>query len=173
MSVACHMCKSRPARVHYTEIVNNNMVSLDLCDECAEEKGVDLQKSEGHGLGDLVAGLIDTSVASETDRIGKVSCASCGYDYSDFKKIGRFGCPDCYEAFEAQLVPILRHVHGTTSHDGTAPPKLAAPATATKKVGVLRGELERAISDEDYERAAGLRDEIRTLEDPSGEGDDV
>ncbi len=173
MPEVCHMCKSRPARVHYTEIVNNSMVSLDLCDECAEEKGVDVQKSEGHGLGDLVAGLIDTSIESGADRIGKVSCASCGYDYSDFKKIGRFGCPDCYEAFEAQLIPLLRHVHGTTSHDGTAPPKMAAPAIVKKNVSDLRRELERAIHDEDYERAAGLRDEIRILEDPSGEGNDV
>ena len=40
----CEICKVRPAKVHYTEIVNNQMTKMNLCLECAEEKGVDVQK---------------------------------------------------------------------------------------------------------------------------------
>ena len=116
--VLCQNCKKNPAKVHYTEIVNDSMVAMNLCLECAEQKGIDVQKSANYGLGDLVAGLIDSTADSESERISRVRCSTCGYEYSDFKKIGRLGCPDCYTAFEAQLVSVLRHVHGSTHHEG-------------------------------------------------------
>jgi protein arginine kinase activator len=182
MSVTCQICKIRPAQVHYTEIVNGNMVVLNLCQECAEEKGIDVQPKSSYGLGDLVAGLIDTTVGLETDKIGKVTCPACGYDYSDFKRIGRLGCPECYVAFEAQLVPMLRHIHGNTHHAGRkpAPTGLEAPAATPsgpsgppaplaefdreRHIESLKEELVRAVEVEDYERAATLRDEIRVME---------
>lgn len=163
MSV-CQLCKSRPAKIHYTEIVNNNMVTLELCVECAEEKGIDVQKSGPYGLGDLVAGLIDTAVDGESDRIGKVRCPGCGYNYSDFKKIGRFGCPQCYEAFEVQLTPLLRHVHGGTKHAGKHRKQTGERVSVLRRVSELKEDLTRAIASEDYERAALLRDEIREIE---------
>ncbi len=162
--VTCQNCKIRPAKVHYTEIVNDSMVAMNLCLECAEEKGIEVNKAGSYGLGDLVAGLIDETVESEADRISKVRCPTCGYEYSDFKKIGRLGCPDCYDAFEAQLVQVLRHVHGSTQHAG----KKAAPAderaALRERVASLREALADAIRSEDYERAASIRDEIRGLE---------
>ena len=65
----CEICKVRPAKVHYTEVVNNQMTKMNLCLECAEEKGVDVQKAGNFGLGDLVAGLIDTAVDADAERI--------------------------------------------------------------------------------------------------------
>lgn len=171
MSVQCQICKVRPAKVHYTEIVNNKMVTLNLCTRCAEARGIDVAQAEGYGLGDLVAGLIDDAVDLESDKIGKVRCPSCGYEYSDFKKIGRFGCPDCYEAFEAQLLPLLRQIHGTTHHAGAQPARVAARRVQRRRVSDLRAELSRAVEAEDYEHAAEIRDEIRAME--SVEADDV
>jgi len=160
----CQRCKSRPAKVHYTEIVNNSMVAMNLCMECAEEKGIEVQKSGGYGLGDLVAGLIDTAVDSEAERISKVRCPTCGYQYSDFKAIGRLGCPDCYTAFESQLLAVLRHVHGSTQHAGKKATRVSERAAMRERVATLREDLTRAIEGEDYERAAEIRDEIRALE---------
>lgn len=173
MSPSCQVCKSRPAQIHFTEIVNNNMVTLNLCTECAEEKGIDVQSSGPYGIGDLVAGLIDTSSGSEAERIGRVRCPRCSYEYSDFKKLGRFGCPDCYLAFEAQLVPLLRHVHGSVQHDGKVPQSAGHRVVREQRVNHLRDELSKAVDLEDYERAATLRDEIRRFEgdsDEAGEG---
>ncbi|HXV12798.1 MAG TPA: UvrB/UvrC motif-containing protein [Candidatus Krumholzibacteria bacterium] len=162
--VTCQNCKVRPAKVHFTEIVNDNMVAMNLCLECAEEKGIDVNKAGSYGLGDLVAGLIDDTVDSEAERISKVRCPSCGYEYSDFKKIGRLGCPECYDAFEAQLVQVLRHVHGSTQHAGKKATQVGERAALRERMTVLREELTEAIRTEDYERAAAIRDEIRGLE---------
>ena len=134
MESICKICGVRPSKIHYTEIVNNNMVTMDLCLECAEDKGIDVQKAGTSGLGDLVAGLIDTAAQTELEKIGKVRCPQCGYDYSQFKKIGRLGCPECYRAFEVQLMPLLRHIHGNTQHSGKTPKKLGSRA-------ILRREL--------------------------------
>jgi protein arginine kinase activator len=160
----CQNCKLRPAKVHYTEIVNEKMIAMDLCMECAEEKGIEVKQTGPYGLGDLVAGLIDETVEAESDRISKVRCPSCGYHYSDFKKIGRLGCPECYDAFEAQLVQVLRHVHGSTQHAGKKAAQVGERAAMRERVAALREELNEAIRAEDYERAASIRDEIRGLE---------
>ncbi len=160
----CQNCKTRPAKVHYTEIVNNSMVAMSLCLECAEEKGIDVQKPGNYGLGDLVAGLIDSAADSEAERISRVRCATCGYEYSDFKKIGRLGCPDCYTAFESQLLAVLRHVHGSTQHAGKKAARVSERAAIRERVAALRENLSLAVRAEDYERAAALRDEIRELE---------
>jgi protein arginine kinase activator len=164
MAVLCQVCKTRPAKVHYTEIVNHNMVVMNLCLECAEEKGIDVQKGGNYGLGDLVAGLIDTAVDADAERISKVRCPTCGYQYSDFKRIGRLGCPDCYDAFEAQLVPVLRHVHGSTQHAGKKAAARSERMALRERVAALREDLALAIRAEDYEHAASIRDEIRALE---------
>ena len=160
----CEICKSRPAKVHYTEIVNNQTIKMNLCLECAEERGVDIHKTGNFGLGDLVAGLIDTAVDADAERISKVRCPTCGYDYSDFKRIGRLGCPDCYDAFESQLVAVLRHVHGSTQHTGKKAVLQTEQLAMRERVAELREELSLAIRAEDYERAASIRDEIRALE---------
>lgn len=160
----CQVCNSRPAKIHYTEIVSNNMVAFDLCLECAEEKGIDVQKPGAYGLGDLVAGLIDTTADTDAEKISKVRCPRCGFAYSDFKKVGRFGCPECYEAFSAQLLPMLRHIHGGTHHGGNVPPRHEAEREERRRAAELRRELDEAVRQEDYERAATIRDEIRDLE---------
>jgi protein arginine kinase activator len=164
MSIRCKICGKRPATIHYTEIVNNKIVTFDLCVECAEEKGIEVQKGGSYGLGDLVAELIDGTVRDETSKIGRVRCPECGYQFSDFRNIGRLGCPECYRSFEAQLQPLLRHIHGGTIHGGKTPVRLSERGSWGPSIIQLRDELARAIEGEDYERAAELRDEIRRLE---------
>lgn len=161
---SCQICNLRPAKIHYTEIVNSNMVALDLCLECAEEKGIDVQKPGPYGLGDLVAGLIDTTADTDSEKISRVRCPNCGYAYSDFKKVGRFGCPECYDAFSGQLLPLLRHIHGGTHHGGRAPAGHEEEREARRRVTALRKDLDEAVRHEDYERAAKIRDEILALE---------
>jgi len=168
----CENCKKRDASVHYTEIVNSEMVSMHLCRECADEKGFEVKADAAPGLGDLVAGLIDTAATDESERIGRVQCPQCGYDYSRFKQMGRLGCPDCYTAFETQLVPVLRHVHGSAQHQGKVPPVLHEQAAQRAQVDALTRELAKAVEAEEYERAAGIRDEIREIQGQGAEAEE-
>jgi protein arginine kinase activator len=164
MAVMCKNCGVRPSKVHYTEIVNNEMTSMDLCVECAEARGISVNQGESYGLGDLVAGLIDNTAQSETDRMGRVECPSCGFVWSNFKKVGRFGCPDCYKAFEKQLIPLLRQLHGSTRHEGKTPKALGPKAALRQELIDLQEQLSEAVANERFEEAAEIRDRIRELE---------
>lgn len=169
MSTRCDVCGVRPAHIHYTEIVNNKVVTVDLCTECAKEKGIDIKKSGSYGVGDLVAGMIGSAAQTDSEKISKVHCDFCGYDYSDFKKIGRFGCPECYRAFSAQLLPLLRHIHGSTQHRGKAPAEMGPQAVLRRELVELKEQLNRAVESEEYEKAAEIRDRIKELESDAKE----
>lgn len=164
MPVMCKNCGVRPAKIHYTEIVNHNVVNMDLCIQCAEEKGIDIKEPGNFSLGDLAAGVFDSVVDTQSDKIGNVRCPRCGYDYSDFKKVGRLGCAECYRAFETQLLVLLRQIHGGTQHKGKSPSQLGPKAILRKELMDLRDELVRAIEKEEYEDAARIRDQIKDLE---------
>jgi protein arginine kinase activator len=164
MSVLCKICGVKPAQIHYTEIVNNKVITVDLCQECARQKGIDLKKGKSYGIGDLIATQLGSVAQTESEKIGRVHCAACGYDYSDFKKVSRFGCPECYTAFSQQLSSLLRHIHGSTQHKGKTPVELGPQAVKRRELIELKEQLSLAIDSEAYEKAAELRDRIKDLE---------
>ena len=41
----CDNCHDRPAAIHLTQIVNNSVTTLHLCEQCAAEKGVQTHAS--------------------------------------------------------------------------------------------------------------------------------
>lgn len=74
------------------------------------------------------------------------------------------GCGQCYETFADQLGPLLRKVHSATEHTGKTPKRAAGPLKLKREIQALRRELQAAVAEEDFERAAQLRDRIRELE---------
>src|SRR3989338_5193968 len=106
--MVCDVCKQNQATVHLTEIVDEQMSELHLCETCANQKGAQM---ESHfGLADLLAGLADfgkPAVAGAPTEEGDVkTCASCGMSYQDFKKVGRLGCSECYTTFRKSLATL-------------------------------------------------------------------
>jgi protein arginine kinase activator len=91
-------------------------------------------------------------------------CPRCGLQYSSFKETGRLGCSECYKAFQNQLKPLLRRIHGDTRHRGKSPMRGGAAGAPQRHVQRLHDELQRAVEREDFERAAQIRDEIRRFE---------
>ncbi|MEJ2721203.1 MAG: UvrB/UvrC motif-containing protein [bacterium] len=169
MPLMCKICGVHPATVHFTEIVNQKVVAMDLCAQCAEERGIDVETAGQFGLGDLAAGFINSVAQTESEKIGKVRCPRCGYDYSEFKKVGRLGCPECYQAFEVQLLVLLRQIHGSTQHKGRTPEQLGPKAMIRQELMDLKDQLHRAVEKEEYEQAAQIRDRIKELEIKAGE----
>ncbi|MFN8855015.1 MAG: UvrB/UvrC motif-containing protein, partial [Planctomycetaceae bacterium] len=83
----------------------------------------------------------------------------------------RLGCSDCYTAFREELLPLLENIHGDIQHVGKAPRRAPLDSRRRQDLIRLRSELKTAISEESYERAAELRDQIQQLErDLQGEG---
>ncbi len=162
----CDVCGKNPATVHLTEIIDDQMNELHLCEECARAKSA--QMEQHFGLSDLLAGMAEFEKPEKVKEVEAVSlkCPNCGLTYADFKKIGRLGCSECYTAFKKYLMPLLKRIHGSNIHFGKTPLKLAAKAAARKKPDLqdLRASLQKAIASEAFEEAARLRDQIRELE---------
>ena len=99
-----------------------------------------------------------------------MQCPRCGLLYSGFRETGRLGCADCYTAFQFQLRPLLRRIHGDTRHRGKRPAGEGEGATRFRQIQRLHDELQRVVEREEFERAAVLRDEIRQLEQETRSG---
>jgi len=165
--MVCNICAKNQATVHLTEIIDDQITELHLCEECAQKKGAQM---ESHfGLSDLLAGLADLGTQfSKTKTDAKLKCPKCGLTYEDFKKVGRLGCGECYTAFKDALVPLLKRIQGSTQHCGKSPKKIAKAVKARNELDVLKEKLQKAIQKEDFEEAAKLRDKIKELEKKKG-----
>jgi protein arginine kinase activator len=160
----CQECKKRSAVVHMTEIVNEKMTEFHLCQECAQKKEA-FSMFAPLSINDILASFLNIekpSQIAEKKEVGK--CKTCGIDYNEFKKFGRLGCGDCYKSFRNQLLPLIKRVQGGTVHSGKVSKRAGSDVRAQKRLDQLKLKLKRAIELEDYEEAAGLRDEIRRSE---------
>lgn len=165
----CDVCNKNPATVHLTEIVDDQMNELHLCEECARQKSA--QMEQHFGLSDLLAGLAEfekptASKDKDVEATIMLKCPNCGLTYADFKKIGRLGCSECYTAFKKYLVPLIKRIHGSNIHFGKSPVKTTVVKSTKKKPDLqdLRGKLAKAIDAEAFEEAARIRDQIKDLE---------
>lgn len=151
----CDLC-TKPATVHLTQIVNNKVHKVDLCEECAQAKGV--TDPSGFSLADL---LMKASLNPEP--VAGMKCEQCGFTQADFKKQGRFGCPACYDAFQGLLEPMLEGMHKGTAHAGKVPHRALSRRSLFDRLAKLELDLADAIKTERYEDAARCRDEIAQL----------
>lgn len=166
----CDICNKNPATVHLTEIIDEQMNELHLCEECARKKSA--QMEQHFGLSDLLAGLAEFEKPSEEKETIASKCLNCGLTYKDFKKIGRLGCGECYVAFRKFLAPLLKRIHGSSFHSGKCP--VAVTKTTKKRTDLqeLRCRLQKAIEMEAYEEAAKIRDQIKELQEKQTQSND-
>jgi protein arginine kinase activator len=159
----CQLCNEKEASVHLTEIINNKVTKLHICEICARDKG---QEMESHfGLSDLLAGLANFGEPKEMAQKAIAQCKSCGFDIGSFEKVGRLGCPACYTSFKKELLPLIKKIHGSDKHMGKMPYRISKPGLSAqaKELHKLKVDLQEAIMLEKFEYAAEVRDRIKEL----------
>jgi len=160
----CQDCGKREATVHLTQVVNQQKVVLNLCRECAEKRGF-RNPLEGvpFPLAEFLASMLSQTKMKKPSQGADLVCSACGMSFSEFTKIGRLGCGSCYLTFRSQLTDLLRKVHGSTQHRGKFPHTTGDVMKPLREERKLQEELKKAIQEEDFERAAQLRDRIKAL----------
>lgn len=159
----CEQCHERDAVLNLTQIVANAVTQVHLCEKCAAERGIETTVSmPKHPLGDFLDAVQQQALQHPGDA---AVCSHCGTTLKDFRASGRLGCALCYRAFEHSLRDLLRRVHGNAQHVGRRY-EVPNPALLERdaSIGALRARLQQAIEREEFETAAALRDQIRTLE---------
>lgn len=155
----CDACGARPGRVHFVEIRGTEISQSLLCDVCSQEKtGAPPPPAPSpfpsFDWNSVLAGAVTPT--------GPVPCRACGHTWENFRKVGRLGCPACYEHFRPLLGDLLRRIARDPRHHGLRPPDHATSRSATRGGDLprLRTSLAEAIAREDFEEAARIRDEI-------------
>ncbi|MCR3921052.1 MAG: UvrB/UvrC motif-containing protein, partial [Firmicutes bacterium] len=163
----CQECKKINATVHLTQIVNGEQQVLHLCEQCAREKGEFSFDHPPFSLQSLLTGLMNMDAHSAGKVMefttNKVHCENCGLTYAQFGQIGRFGCSECYAVFSDRLQPLMRRIHGSTQHVGNEPQRAGGAVKLRRSIEELRQQLQIAVSQEEFEQAAIIRDQIRQL----------
>lgn len=169
----CQICEKNKATVRMKQVVNGKKSEFFLCQACAQHKGMpDPLADLPEVFGKIVANILGEELAKigggkkKSKRAQQKRCERCGISLADFERRGLLGCADCYHAFENEIKLLLRRIHGSNHHTGRRPQ--AYRRKPAKNVVTLRKELERAIGQQQFERAAELRDLIRAAEKTAG-----
>lgn len=162
----CERCRRRDAVVKYIEVEEGVKRTRWLCEPCAAEEGAHYP-GEGAGQSgpDLQVFLDAESPGAAEPEPEATPCPSCGTEFAALHNQGLLGCADCYDHFEERLQPLLRRYHRAVIHLGKAPGARGPRAALWLEIAQLRSRLEKAVAEEDFEDAAGLRDRITVLRD--------
>jgi protein arginine kinase activator len=161
--IKCQRC-SKPATIHITEIVKGSPLEFHLCEEHARQQLSSDEPPEPTSLGDKAMAKLAMGGGKETAELDKQTCPVCGISFLEFRNAGRLGCPNDYEAFREELVPLLENIHGETQHTGKVPKRVPADRRRQTELIQLRQALRQAVAEEHYEEAARLRDRIQKME---------
>ncbi len=161
----CQVCQKKTATIHLTEITNGVRQEVHMCEQCAIEQGVTAKNQLS--VNELLSQLL-ASQPSDDELNGpseETCCPECGFVLKQFRKHGVLGCPNDYEIFEKELLPLIESAHGGRSrHCGKVPAKLPESTRQEIELSSLRDKLNAAVAQEDYEEAARLRDRIQDIE---------
>lgn len=166
----CQRCQERPATVHLTKVINYEKNELHLCEVCAKSAGSELGFlfEPNFSFQSLIASLLEgdqVNFLEQPSAGGEIQCQNCGLTFTDFRSGGLLGCGECYRYFKAGLEPLLKRIQGgNLSHAGKVPKRTGGLVRIRKEISELKKQLQNAISQENYEKAAELRDEIRRRE---------
>lgn len=169
----CQACKKAKATVRCTTVINDKKSENFLCEACAEKTGMSNPLGNIPELfGQIMAGILGEAAFSKQPGGGRkrkhgASCPACGMTFERFEEKGKVGCAQCYKAFSGEMKILLRRLHGSSRHKGRMPHK-SASVHAGANLPRLRRELQEAILEERFERAAELRNIIRAAETTKG-----
>ncbi|MBI5365187.1 MAG: UvrB/UvrC motif-containing protein [Planctomycetes bacterium] len=179
----CQNCQKNEAKVHVTDLqaraedgaATASFQEQHFCDVCAQSMELPTMAAPKKSTQEIWKLLQMAAKETRNKKTGP-ACPDCGMTLDEFRKKGRLGCAKDYAVFKQHIVEILERVHGARRHVGRIPggealapePSTADAPTLDGKTSLveLRRELESAIREEAYERAAHLRDEIKALEGP-------
>ncbi|MCI7085012.1 MAG: UvrB/UvrC motif-containing protein [bacterium] len=170
----CQKCGMREATTHIKTMINGEYAEYDLCPKCAEQMGYnnifsDMESEFNNFLGSFFGNALPA-------RTQATRCESCGSTYNEIAKTGQVGCADCYDVFFDQLMPLIRRIHGNTAHCGKTPHSIEytcveddkapnnAPKDKAEQINELKAQLQEAVNQQNFEKAAQLRDKIKEME---------
>lgn len=165
----CQNCNKKEATVHITKIINGVKTEMHLCEDCAKENQ-EVNFSQPFGIGvpfsfqNILDGLFEVAGIEKEEVKDEIRCPVCNMSMEDFRRTGRVGCGNCYETFKNEMTPLVKRIHGGIQHTGKVPKRTGGLLKVRRDIDKLKEELKTSIENEEYEKAAEIRDKIKELE---------
>lgn len=166
----CEKCHKNEATVFVTQIINGEKIEMHLCEQCAKESDT-FFFDKNESFQKFLSGLLENANRQPSVKSASISCPSCGMTLAEFRKTSKLGCAECYSTFRDYLEVILKRIQSSTQHTGKRPAKLDMDLKRDNMIRQLDSELKIAIMEEDFEKAAELRDKLKALRKELEEGD--
>lgn len=172
----CTFCKNQEATCHLTKIVNGKVIEVHVCAKCIPEINEDnlVNFDIWDAVSKLAAskGMPDPSEPVEQDPVDEITaksflieegqdegpCPNCGFTGDQLRKIGRLGCPVCYQHFSEMLTDVLADCQKHNQHSGKIPKSMVKV-----KVRHMERALDQAVKEERFEDAAQIRDQLKAI----------
>src|SRR4029453_13321390 len=114
----CDLC-NKAAVVHEVTVRSGVKREVHLCETHAREAGIVMPGQQP--INQLLTQFV-ISQSGKPARTANKACTGCGLTFAQFRQTGRVGCAECYNAFEAELAPLIeRAQNGGTHHTGKTP----------------------------------------------------
>ncbi len=169
----CDICKKREATIHIKEVKDGKCISTNLCPECAREKELAGGLGAfGFNLAEVIFNVGKTPELKKSsardnakEKTPQVVCPHCKWTLAKMRKSGgKLGCAGCYTVYAKWVDKALEQVQRGKVHMGKRPASSVGSLSALKlKIDQLQLDLARAVSAEEYEKAAQFRDRINAL----------
>lgn len=150
----CDNCDVRTAQVTFQVAFGGKKVVRNYCPQCAAKL------RRGDVLGIQLA-VVNSLPPEQVENVP--ACPKCGMTMERVQKTGRMGCAACYRAFSGLTEELLKKLNGTERQLAENIMETPVMSEEQQRLRTLREELAQAVSIENYERAAMLRDEINGL----------
>ncbi len=162
----CSECK-KPISVHYTEIVGETITRTVMCSDCPHLERKLYGKSH-------TKRIMEQEDESEKE-MAALACENCRTTLEGIRRGEALGCAQCYDVFTDVIIDdllkagkISRHLTSNKKtmplHIGRAPGE-TTEISPTLRLIALNEALDETLIREDYETAAMLRDQIKTLKE--------
>lgn len=164
----CQNCGKNQANTHIKTMINGETREYFLCQDCAAQLGYNNIFSGFNMDFDSFFGSVLTGQPSMPLKgLGK-TCPFCGSTFENIINTGKAGCANCYTEYFDSLMPSIQRLHGNAQHIGKLPRSAGAKAKKSRELENLKSALEEAVSNQEYEKAAELRDKIKAIEKEVG-----
>ena len=159
----CDICGNDNAIMHIRQIMDGkNDMSLNLCESCAVKNGFQIGKENSVHIPALLEKLKNYKKGLSSQDLNVV-CHNCNTTLAEVKKYGNVGCSQCYEYFDEYLSGYFRNPAENRKQGVRPRGAVREVISQAEYKKALEKKLQQAVSIEDYEAAAVLRDKIKAL----------
>ncbi|MEN2984739.1 MAG: UvrB/UvrC motif-containing protein [Dictyoglomaceae bacterium] len=147
----CQNCGKNPIELIIEITDGDKREKLSLCRHCFEDY---YKKFLKDAFKELLQ-IIEEKFFKDNDY-----CLYCGRSWKEIEESKEVGCVSCYNIFRERLNGILEKIFGKKKYKGKAP-----KFSGEKRMEILKNKilLSKAIEEENYEKAAEIRDYLKKL----------